>query len=157
MSFMRNIFGKDKPLAENKNHAGVKSLLRDESARLPSFPSSSKNPLRLYRVEDFHIALLVNAEPIIHEQYGNAVVPLCLLAVNSDCSIICSYSAQYLLPNKPPYHVIWQPNGQLQVNPNPFKSLVSPDVFLKAYFTPLLRDLGFSDSVEVTEMTLRPD
>lgn len=155
MGIFGKLFEKEKQATGNSKHSEVKALLGDERALLPSFPAPSDKPYKLYKAGDFYISLMVDAKPLIHERFGDAIAPLCLLATNIDRSVICSHSAQYLLPNQL-YHVVWQPNGQLMVNPNPFKSLVSPETFLGGYFAALLKDVGLKGSVEITEMTRKP-
>lgn len=149
MGFLSKLFG------ENKNLEEIRSLMKDEGALLPSFPSAKRMPRRLFKVGEFDIALLVNAEPLIDERFGNAVVPVALLALQGGGSKICSYTVQSVLPNKPPYLVVWQPNGQYRIVNDRFKEPVNPDSFLQAYFVKLLKELGFSESVEVIEMTPR--
>ena len=153
MGLWSNLFG------ENKYVTEIRKSMGNETALLPSFPLTKQisEPLQVFQVGDYYITLLVNVKPFIHERFGNAEIPVCIFAMNIKTPSVCVYSVQTVIPNEPPYLVVWQTNGQYRVINDRFNVPVNPDGFLRAYFPALLKELGFKDSVEVVKMARRPD
>lgn len=149
MGFLSKLFGEGK---REKALASIRSQL-GEDALLPSLPLiQNQDPLKLFKVEGFNIALLVDVPPWLSEEYGDATIPICLMATNDDASLICSYTVQRVYPNKPPVLVVWQTNGSYRVYSNPFQEPVNPGIFLKSFFHSLTKELGLSSNAQVIEL-----
>lgn len=152
MGFISNLFGDRK---HDETQVEINSQLSDSTLR-PSLPTfKTENLLELLKVGGVHVALLVDAPPFIGENYGQKVIPVCLLAVNNDGTSICSYTAQSLSPPKPPTLVVWQTNAKYRVYDNPFEEPIDPMYFLQTYLPHLLKELGMEGNVEITRMIPR--
>jgi hypothetical protein len=146
MGFLSKLFREGK---REKALANIKSQF-GEDALLPSLPSTqNQDPLKLFKVEGFNIALLVDVPPWLSEEYGDATIPICLMATNDDASLIYFYTAQRIFPNKPPVLVVWQPDGNPRIHSETFQEPINPSIFLKSFFPHLIKELGLSGNVEV--------
>jgi hypothetical protein len=149
MGFFSKLFGeskREKALATFRSQFGNDVLL-------PSLPSiQNKEPLKLFKVEGFNIALLIDVPPWSGEEYGDATIPICLMGMNDNASLVCSYTAQRVFPNKPPVLVVWQPDGNPRIHSEIFQEPLNPSIFLKSFFPHLIKELGLSGNVEVIEL-----
>jgi hypothetical protein len=123
-----------------------------DNALLPSLPSiQNQEPLKVFKAGEFVIVLRTDVPPWLDEGYGDAMIPVCLMGTNADASLKCYYTVQRIFPNKPPVLVVWQTDGNYRVYSEPYQEPIDP-ILLSQYFLPfLIKDLGFSENVEVVE------
>lgn len=166
MGIFRKLFGRPsnenfahpKKLEVSKMHQELIDLFGEDTI-LPSFPhvSSDTEPLIMYQVGDYLIALHINLPPYLGlPNTGSIPVPVSLQAVKSDGSRVCTYTAQQIRPNEGPRLVMWDSaRGGCRVHSAISDEYLDPNKFLNWWFPSLVKELGFDGQVEVVELKKR--
>lgn len=166
MSIFGKLFGK--PSNENIPHPNKSEVskmhqeLIDQFGAdtiLPSFPQVSleTEPLIMYQVGDYLIALHINVPPFLGlPDTGSAPVPVALQAVKSDGSRVSTYTAQQIRPNEGPRLVMWDSlRSGCRVHSAISDEYLDPNKFLNWWFPNLIKELGFDGQVEIIQLKKR--